>query len=136
MERKLFMYKLTIIYLIGFLALGLISTLNASGVETGSDLSKEKLEKATFAGGCFWCMEPPFDKLDGVVSTTSGYSGGAEKNPTYKQVSHGNTGHAEVVQVVYDPEKISYAELLDVFWRNIDPTRVDGQFCDFGNHYR
>jgi len=91
---------------------------------------------ATFAGGCFWCMEPPFDKLDGVVSTTSGYSGGAEKNPTYKQVSHGNTGHAEVVQVVYDPEKISYAELLDVFWHNIDPTRVDGQFCDFGNHYR
>ena len=91
---------------------------------------------ATFAGGCFWCMEPPFDKLDGVISTTSGYSGGTQENPTYKQVSHGSTGHAEVLQVIYDPEKISYAELLDVFWHNIDPTRVDGQFCDFGNQYR
>ena len=91
---------------------------------------------ATFAGGCFWCMEPPFDKLDGVISTTSGYTGGALKDPTYKQVSHGGSGHAEVVQVVYDPNKISYAELLDVFWYNIDPTRVNGQFCDQGNQYR
>ena len=91
---------------------------------------------ATFAGGCFWCMEPPFDKLDGVLSTTSGYTGGSQENPTYKQVSRGGTGHAEVVQVVYDPEKVSYAELLDVFWHNIDPTRIDGQFCDHGDQYR
>lgn len=135
-ERKLFMYKLTIIYLIGFLALGLLSTTYASGAETGSDLSKEKLEKATFAGGCFWCMEPPFDKLDGVISTTSGYCGGKEKNPTYKQVSAGETGHAEAVEILYDPSRISYAELLDVFWRNVDPTQKDGQFADTGAQYR
>ena len=91
---------------------------------------------ATFAGGCFWCMEPPFDKLDGVISTTSGYSGGTLKDPSYKQVSRGGTGHAEVLQVVYDPDKVSYAELLDVFWHNIDPTRIDGQFCDHGSQYR
>ena len=130
------MYKLIIIYLIGFLVLGLISTLNASGVETGTDLSQEKPEKATFAGGCFWCMEPPFDKLDGVISTTSGYCGGKEKNPTYKQVSAGETGHAEAVEILYDPSRISYAELLDVFWRNIDPTQEDGQFADTGAQYR
>jgi hypothetical protein len=90
------MYKLTIIYLIGFLALGLLSTAYASGAETRSSVSKNKLEKATFAGGCFWCMQPPFDKLDGVISTTVGYCGGKEENPTYKQVSAGNTGHAEL----------------------------------------
>ena len=75
-------------------------------------------------------MEPPFDKLDGVISTTSGYIGGTVKDPTYKQVSRGGTGHAEAMQVIYDPERISYAELLDVFWHNIDPTRIDGQFCE------
>jgi peptide-methionine (S)-S-oxide reductase len=93
-------------------------------------------ETATFAGGCFWCMEPPFDRLDGVVSTTSGYTGGSKQDPTYKEVSRGGTGHAESVRIVYDPEKISYSELLDVFWHNIDPTSADGQFCDRGNQYR
>jgi len=93
-------------------------------------------EKATFAGGCFWCMEPPYDKLDGVISTTSGYAGGHVENPTYKQVSAGVTGHYEVVQVVYDPERISYQELLDVFWRNVDPVDSGGQFCDRGDQYR
>ncbi|MDB5903853.1 MAG: peptide-methionine (S)-S-oxide reductase [Betaproteobacteria bacterium] len=92
--------------------------------------------KATFAGGCFWCMEPPYDKLPGVISTTSGYMGGKTRNPTYEQVSTGTTGHAEVVQVEYDPAKVSYAQLLDVFWRNIDPTQRDGQFCDHGTQYR
>ena len=91
---------------------------------------------ATFAGGCFWCMEPPFDALDGVVSTTSGYIGGHTRKPTYQQVSAGGSGHAEAVQVIYDPKKISYAELLDVFWRNIDPVAVDRQFCDRGDQYR
>jgi peptide-methionine (S)-S-oxide reductase len=91
---------------------------------------------ATFAGGCFWCMEPPYDKLDGVLATTSGYIGGDVDNPTYKQVSAGGTGHAEVVQVLYDPAKISFEKLLDVFWRNIDPTTPDRQFCDGGNQYR
>ena len=91
---------------------------------------------ATFAGGCFWCMEPPFDKLDGVISTTSGYIGGNVNKPTYKQVSRGSTGHTEAVQIVYDPARISFVELLDVFWRNIDPTNANGQFCDWGTQYR
>ena len=91
---------------------------------------------ATFAGGCFWCMEPPYDELDGVIRTTSGYIGGETPNPTYRQVSAGGTGHAEVVQVVYDPDVVTYAALLDVFWHNVDPTQVDGQFCDHGDQYR
>jgi peptide-methionine (S)-S-oxide reductase len=91
---------------------------------------------ATFAGGCFWCMEPPFDKLKGVISTTSGYIGGRTQNPTYKQVVAGGTGHAEAVQVVYDPSQVSYERLLYVFWRNIDPLAKDRQFCDTGNQYR
>jgi len=91
---------------------------------------------ATFAGGCFWCMEPPYDKLDGVISTTSGYMGGTVKNPTYEEVSSGGTGHAEVVQVTYDPNKVSYQKLLEVFWHNVDPTVKDRQFCDIGNQYR
>jgi peptide-methionine (S)-S-oxide reductase len=93
-------------------------------------------ETAVFAGGCFWCMEAPFDKLPGVLSVTSGYSGGQVKNPTYEQVSAGGTGHAEAVQVVFDPSKISYIRLLDVFWRNIDPTVTGRQFCDVGSQYR
>ena len=95
-----------------------------------------RVTKATFAGGCFWCMEPPFEKLDGVVSVVSGYSGGPEKNPTYEIVSSGRTGHAESVQIVYDPAKIGYERLLQVFWHNIDPTSADGQFCDRGRQYR
>jgi len=91
---------------------------------------------ATFGGGCFWCMEPPFDQLDGVIKTESGYSGGHVKNPTYKQVVRGNTGHVEVVQVSYDPSVISYQELLAVYWRNVDPYDVGGQFCDRGYSYR
>jgi peptide-methionine (S)-S-oxide reductase len=91
---------------------------------------------ATFAGGCFWCMEQPFDKLDGVLATTSGYTGGTKTNPTYEEVSSGGTGHTEAVQVLYDPKKISYEKLLDVFWRNVDPTVKDRQFCDVGTQYR
>lgn len=95
-----------------------------------------ELAKATFAGGCFWCMEPPYDELDGVISTTSGYTGGHVENPSYEQVSSGGTGHAEAVQVVYDPSKVSYEKLLEVFWVNIDPTDAGGQFCDRGSQYR
>ncbi len=91
---------------------------------------------ATFAGGCFWCMEPPFDKLEGVTSTTSGYIGGHVKQPTYKQVSAGRTGHAEALQVKFDPQLVSYEQLLTLFWHNVDPTQADGQFCDIGNQYR
>lgn len=91
---------------------------------------------ATFAGGCFWCMEGPFDSIDGVISTTSGYIGGTKKNPTYKEVSSGSTGHTEAVQVAYNPAKVSYEKLLDVFWHNIDPTAKNQQFCDVGSQYR
>ncbi|MGB5079781.1 MAG: peptide-methionine (S)-S-oxide reductase MsrA [Burkholderiales bacterium] len=91
---------------------------------------------ATFAGGCFWCMEPPYDALPGVLSTTSGYMGGSKNNPTYEEVSSGRSGHAEVLQVVYDPKKVTYARLLEVFWENVDPTVVNRQFCDIGNQYR
>jgi methionine-S-sulfoxide reductase len=96
----------------------------------------DRLEKATFAGGCFWCMEPPFDKLSGVISTTSGYAGGNEIMPTYEQVSSGRTGHFEAIEIVYDPEKVSYDKLLEVFWKNIDPTQANGQFADIGKQYR
>jgi peptide-methionine (S)-S-oxide reductase len=92
--------------------------------------------KAIFAGGCFWCVEADFDKVAGVISTTSGYSGGKTANPTYQQVSGNGTGHAEVVQVVFDPAKVSYAQLVEHFWRTIDPTVKDRQFCDQGSPYR
>lgn len=95
-----------------------------------------KTESAIFGGGCFWCMEPPFDKLDGVISTTSGYAGGLTDNPTYDEICAGDSGHAEVVQVVFDPEKVTYAQLLKVFWRNIDPTTLNRQFADSGTQYR
>lgn len=91
---------------------------------------------ATFAGGCFWCMEPPYDEIDGVVSTISGYIGGSKKNPTYEQVTTGTTGHAEAVQIAYDPSKVTYEKLLEVFWRNIDPLTPNAQFCDHGSQYR
>lgn len=91
---------------------------------------------AIFAGGCFWCMEPPFDALDGVLSTTSGYIGGAVDNPTYKEVSAGGTGHAEAVRIEYDPSEVSYDTLLEIFWHNVDPTDAGGQFCDRGDQYR
>jgi peptide-methionine (S)-S-oxide reductase len=91
---------------------------------------------ATFAGGCFWCMEAPFDALPGVLSVASGYSGGQKRNPTYDEVSSGTTGHAESIQVIYDPAKITYEQLLEVFWHNVDPLSGDGQFCDHGTQYR
>ncbi|WP_436640147.1 peptide-methionine (S)-S-oxide reductase MsrA [Microbaculum sp. FT89] len=91
---------------------------------------------AIFAGGCFWCMEPPYDKTGGVISTTSGYIGGGTANPTYRQVSSGGTGHVEAVKVVYDPDRVSYEKLLDIFWRNVDPFDGGGQFCDRGSQYR
>jgi peptide-methionine (S)-S-oxide reductase len=95
-----------------------------------------ELARATFAGGCFWCMEPPYDKLDGVVETISGFSGGHVVNPSYEAVVRGGTGHLEVVQVVFDPGIVSYEKLLYVFWRNVDPFQSDGQFCDRGPMYR
>ena len=110
----------------------------AAGEESMTQIkgSGQRTEHATFAGGCFWCMEPPFEQLAGVISVTSGYTGGAKANPTYEEVCSGSTGHAEAIQVVYDPAKISYQQLLDIFWRNVDPTQPDGQFADHGRQYR
>jgi peptide-methionine (S)-S-oxide reductase len=98
--------------------------------------AKPATATATFAGGCFWCMEEVYDKVPGVIKTVSGFIGGQTKNPSYEQVTTGRTGHAEAVQVEYDPAKVSYDRLLEVFWRNIDPTQKDAQFCDYGSHYR
>lgn len=95
-----------------------------------------ELVTATFAGGCFWCMQPPFDQLAGVVKTTVGYAGGQTRQPTYEQVSAGTTGHAESIQVTYDPSRVSYTKLLEVFWHNIDPLTPNAQFCDHGAQYR
>ena len=105
-------------------------------VPKGAAIDGDGLATAIFAGGCFWCMEHPFDELPGVVSTTSGYTGGQTPDPTYAQVSAGGSGHAEAELVRYDPGKVSYEKLLDVFWHNIDPVAVDRQFCDVGNQYR
>ena len=107
-----------------------------SCINLGTSNMSQNTEKAYFAGGCFWCMEPPFEVLDGVLEATSGYMGGEIENPTYEQVSMGNTGHAEVVEIEYDPNIITYGELLEVFWRNIDPTALNYQFADVGSQYR
>ena len=98
--------------------------------------TKAESEKATFAGGCFWCMQPVFDRLPGVVTTTVGYTGGSTKNPTYEEVSSGRTGHAEAIEILFDPAQISFSELLGAFWRSIDPTDPRGQFADKGSQYR
>ncbi len=117
--------------------LALVAALSAGAWAQGAPPAGDAaLKKATFAGGCFWCMEHPFDEIDGVKSVTSGYTGGGKANPTYEQVSAGTTGHAEAVQVVYDPAKVGYQKLVDVFWRNVDPLTPDAQFCDHGTQYR
>jgi methionine-S-sulfoxide reductase len=126
-------------YLILLFAIALLSSLKIAGATdpgAAPGAGEQGFQKATFAGGCFWCMQPPFDKLDGVISTTVGYAGGKEENPTYEQVSAGITGHVEAFQVIYDPSRISYSQLLEVFWRNINPTQSDGQFVDIGRQYR
>jgi peptide-methionine (S)-S-oxide reductase len=110
------------------LSLGLVASATGQG--------SEKTAIATFAGGCFWCVEADFDKVEGVISTTSGYTGGRTANPSYEEVSRGGTGHTEAVEIVYDPAKVSYNKLLDVFWHNIDPLAKDRQFCDHGDQYR
>jgi methionine-S-sulfoxide reductase len=107
-----------------------------AGKASHAQAQKPKFEVATFAGGCFWCMQPPFDKTKGVVSAVVGYTGGTEKNPTYEQVSYGRTSHREAIQMKFDPAKVSYEQLLDVFWRSIDPTQANGQFADIGPQYR
>jgi peptide-methionine (S)-S-oxide reductase len=119
-----------------FYAAGLIALAFGSMATQAQAPTPAKPAVATFAGGCFWCMEEAFDKVKGVIKTTSGYTGGHLANPTYHQVTGGGTGHTEAVQVMYDPARISYAQLVDIFWQNIDPTQANGQFCDLGNSYR
>jgi peptide-methionine (S)-S-oxide reductase len=119
------------------LTAGVITAIAALAAERpGETTAGKRLATATFAGGCFWCMQPPYDHLEGVISTTAGYTGGHTKNPTYEEVSAGGTGHAESVRVVYDPGRVSYGKLLDVFWHNVDPLTANRQFCDAGNQYR
>jgi peptide-methionine (S)-S-oxide reductase len=120
------------------LALLLIGPARAEEPGTRAQAENRERQTATaiFAGGCFWCMEPPFDELEGVLSTTSGYIGGHLEDPSYEQVSSGGTGHAEAVKITYDPSRIAYQALLEVFWRNIDPLAEDRQFCDQGSQYR
>ena len=128
---KMWLKIVLVVAVVGFL----FTAYAQKGAEKKTN-SDQSLATATFAGGCFWCMEPPYDKLDGVISTTSGYTGGQKKNPTYEEVSGGTTGHAEAVQVTYDPTKVSYQKLLEVFWKNIDPFTPNAQFCDHGSQYR
>lgn len=116
--------------------LSLLAAVAMAGAAYAQSATPGKTEKATFAGGCFWCVEADFDKVEGVISTTSGYIGGKTANPSYRQVSSGGTGHAEAVEIVFDPAKVSYEKLLQVFWRNIDPVAKDRQFCDSGDMYR
>lgn len=118
------------------LATGLAATTAAADNPDESATASDSVSKAIFAGGCFWCMEPPFDRQSGVIDVTSGYTGGDVDDPSYEAVSSGNTGHAEAVEVTYDAERISYDELLQVFWRNVDPFAENYQFCDHGNQYR
>jgi len=120
--------------------IGIATALSAGSLRaqasTATGPAPAGLAKATLAGGCFWCVEADFDKVPGVVSTTSGYIGGKVANPTYEQVSNKSTGHAEAVEIVYDPKRVSYEQLLEYFWRTIDPTTKDRQFCDAGTPYR
>lgn len=118
------------------LLIGGFCFVTSSGRQLTPPAEAATLETATFAGGCFWCMEPPFEKLSGVISVTSGYTGGKTGNPRYEEVSAGGTGHAEAVRILFDPAKVSYAQLLQTFWHNIDPTVSNRQFCDSGSQYR
>jgi len=131
------MRKIVLIIILSFILGG---PLNASAYKDRENIAmskqNEKVEKATFAGGCFWCMEYPFEKLDGVIEVISGYTGGHKINPTYEEVSSGGTGHLEAIQITYDPDKITYQELLDVYWRQIDPTDAGGSFVDRGSQYK
>ena len=135
MKSKTLLPKVVLLMLVT--AIAFFNLLSSSSVaESNHPDALPGTEIATFAGGCFWCMEPPFDKLKGVQATISGYIGGHVENPTYQQVSRDSTGHTEAVQVHYDPKLISYEQLLEVFWRNIDPFTANRQFCDGGSQYR
>jgi methionine-S-sulfoxide reductase len=131
------MRKELIVYVCaGLLVMGHGTSLFADSATGGVSMGQSEQGKATFAGGCFWCMEPAFDQLEGVLSTTVGYTGGTRENPTYGEISTGQTGHAEAIQVVFDSSQVSYQKLLETFWMNINPTTLNGQFADRGPQYR
>lgn len=127
---------MTILQRLTIMAVGLMTCTLLTGWPSSSVQSAPTSAKAYFAGGCFWCMEEAFEKVDGVIAVVSGYMGGTVSNPTYEQVSDGHTGHAESIEVTYDPNKVTYQKLLDAFWRNIDPVMPNAQFCDHGTQYR
>lgn len=114
----------------------LLALIQGNEPQTDSGANKKHLEKATFAGGCFWCMQPAFDHQPGVVSTAVGYTGGSTENPTYEEVCSGRTGHTEAIEIVFDPSRISFRELIEIFWKNINPVQENGQFADRGSQYR
>ena len=128
--------KIFLLILICFVTLSSFNIALAGNESKGSIMNNKIIEKATFAGGCFWCMQNPYDELNGVVSTAVGYTGGHKDNPTYEEVCAGTTGHAEAIEILYNPTQINYSELLKVFWRNIDPTTLNKQFADVGTQYR
>jgi peptide methionine sulfoxide reductase msrA/msrB len=133
------MYLVATLVAIGLLSMSLLLSSSKAVEKEGAGTAmkdRKELKTATFAGGCFWCVEADFEKVDGVVEVISGYTGGSKENPTYEEVSAGGTGHVEAVQVLYDPKKITYQEILDVFWRHVDPTDPGGQFVDRGSQYR
>ena len=132
---RYFFKLLTFVFAIAAIA-AIGAAAQAPATNKSTPASTAKIAKIVLAGGCFWCMEGPFDVLNGVISTTSGYIGGHKKDPTYQEVSSGRTGHTEAVEIAYDPSKVSIEKLLDVFWRNIDPTVKNQQFCDHGSQYR
>lgn len=127
---------ITLAVLAGLMAFGLRFADGIFGVQAADAPARAGTEVAIFAGGCFWCVEADFDKVPGVLSTTSGYIGGNKANPSYSEVSGGGTGHAEAVKIVFDPTMVTYDKLLYVFWRNVDPLTREGQFCDYGTQYR
>ncbi|MGR3175026.1 MAG: peptide-methionine (S)-S-oxide reductase MsrA [Candidatus Scalindua sp.] len=128
--------KIFLLILICFVTLSYFNIALADNESKGSNMDNKIIEKATFAGGCFWCMQHPYDELKGVESTAVGYTGGHKDNPTYEEVCAGTTGHAEAIEILYNPTQINYSELLKVFWRNIDPTTLNKQFADVGTQYR
>lgn len=143
LRNRLLIALVLVIFVVSAVLLG-VDYLSIPAVPTHEDrssvtalaLDPSVADTATFAGGCFWCMEPPFDAIDGVAATISGYAGGDEPNPSYDEVSSGRTGHAEVVQVIFDSTRVSYERLLQTYWRNVDPLDDEGQFCDRGSQYR
>ena len=128
--------RLTRLWMLSLLALASLFSSMAVSAQGAATPASGPIAKAIFAGGCFWCVEADFDKVPGVIATVSGYIGGSVPNPTYEQVANKKTGHAEAVEISFDPSKVSYAQLLEYFWRTIDPTVKDRQFCDVGSPYR